>query len=123
MASSKRSSKQSKAEKKEDEKSKASSAPHGPREKTPASGKKGKKGQKASAAGGGHSSSRVQGQGDFESKQHLPPNVSVGVGDKIKVFYQRDEIYGAKVIKIQEPDLSKEALAAAGDEQVSNLHK
>ena len=36
-----------------------------------------------------------------EEKQHLAPNVDVGVGDKIKVHYKRDTIYDAKVIKVQ----------------------
>lgn len=34
-----------------------------------------------------------------ESKQHLTPNVDVQIGDRIKVFYIRDTIYDAKVMK------------------------
>lgn len=38
-----------------------------------------------------------------DEKQHLTANVDVVVGDRIKVFYEHDIIYDAKVKKIQEP--------------------
>ena len=65
----------------------------------------------------GKGGKRPGGGGNFDSKQHLAPNVVVAVGDKIKVFYQRDEIYGAKVIKIQEPKESHKLWKTDDSEQ------
>lgn len=69
----------------------------GPPHKTPKGGPK--SGRKGGGPRGGPGA-----VDSFESKQHLPPNVVVAVGDKIKVFYQRDEIYGAKVITVKDPE-------------------
>ncbi len=42
-----------------------------------------------------------------EDQQYLSDKVDINVGDKIKVFYKRDTIYDAKVVKIQQKDGEK----------------
>lgn len=42
-----------------------------------------------------------------EDQQYLSDKVDINVGDKIKVFYKRDTIYDAKVVKVQQKDGEK----------------
>lgn len=42
-----------------------------------------------------------------EDQQYLSDKVDINVGDKIKVFYKRDTIYDAKVVKVQQKEGEK----------------
>ena len=73
--------------------------------KTPKGPKSGKKG---GGGGGGGPRGGPAAVDSFDSKQHIPPNVVVAVGDQIHVFYHRNKTYEAKVIKVKEPGQGEE---------------
>ena len=55
----------------------------------------------------GGADSKGSGKEDDEDFQHLEPHVHVAAGDKIRVFYKFDNIYEAKVKRVQARENSK----------------